>query len=266
VAITSAACTDPTALEHGATASASATGIARQIPSGAGALRVDVDYSRPPLPTSDDRGCTDPIPSIDLRRPLVKEIGVPDPEPGAFATSHGFFLVQQPERIPEPGTTTIPGLALVIEKGGRTEPGRFVSLRARWENRVDKTRVVMRPAEGSIEDWRAPSWHVMARDRTTKRVYRFDPRVHRTCGNVSRISPDHYVTLESGARVPSGMEWTIFEWELPKEGFDLWVTYRFCGHTEPGIGLGAMVSDDDVLREDVTRGMVASNTLSVGPE
>lgn len=222
-----------------------------------------MDYMRPPLPTSDDRGCTEPVPSIDLRRVMSKELGVEHPSEGPFASAAGFFLVQQPERIPEPGETSIPGLSLVIEYGPPGEPGRYMWLRARWENRVDKTRVVMRPVEGSFEDWRAPSWHIMARDPVTRRIYRFDPRIERTCGNVNSVSPDHYITLGAGARTPAGVEWSLVLWELPKGKVEVWLTYRFCGHGEPGFGLGQIVTDDDVLREDVTHGMVASNALVI---
>jgi hypothetical protein len=257
------ACTDPSTLEQGPPASASTDGATSGFPSEVGVLKVDMDYKRPPLPTSDDRGCTEAIPSIDLRRLLAKEIGVPSPPLGPFTTSQGFFLVQQPERIPEPATTTIPGLHLLIERGTRNEAGRFVSLRARWENRVDKTRVVMRPAEGSFEEWRAPTWHIIARDPATRRVYRFDPRINRTCGNVSSVTPDHYITLDAGKHSPAGMEWSLVEWELPKGKLEVWVTYRFCGHGEPGLGLGEFVSDGDVLREDVTLGLVASNALVI---
>ncbi|NUO50485.1 MAG: hypothetical protein HOV80_16645 [Polyangiaceae bacterium] len=257
------ACTDPSTLE-GPTPTASAASSARAAPSGTGVLKVDMDYRRPPLPTSDDRGCTESLPSIDPRRVLSKEAGVSNPSDGPFAGSAGFFLVQQPERIPEPGATSIPGLFLVIERGTRDEPGRVVSLRARWENRVDKTRVVMRPVEGSIEDWRAPSWHVIARDPVTQRVYRFDPRYHRSCGNVSSVTPDHYITLDAGAHTPAGMEWSLAEWELPKGKIEVWLSYRFCGHAEPGIGIGDQyVTDGDVLREDVTKGTVASNAITI---
>jgi hypothetical protein len=261
-AVSITGCTDPSKLEQGPPATASvakAMGLGPEV----GVLKADLDYRVQPLPTSDDRGCSEEIPSVDLRRSLAKEIGVQSPREGPFATSAGFFLVQQPERIPEPATTTVPGLFLVIERGTRHEPGRFLSLRARWENRVDKTRVVMRPVEGSFEEWRAPTWHIIARDPATQRIYRFDPRIHRTCGNVSSVTPDHYITLDAGKQAPAGMEWSLMEWDVPKGKLELWVTYRFCGHAEKGIGLGQFVSDGDVLREDVTHGLVASNAIAI---
>jgi hypothetical protein len=260
--LVAAGCTDPTTLAQ-PSSSAPTSATVKPFPSSVGVLRVDMDMSRPPVATSDDRGCSEPLSSIDLRRPLGKELGVASPEPGPFATSRDFFLAQQPERIPEPGATTIPGLALVLERLPGADEKERLAFRARWENRVDKRRIVMRPIEGSLEDWRAPSWHLVARDPATKRVYRFDPRVHRTCGNMARYTVDHYLELEAGARTPAGYEWSVPAWELPKGKLELWVTYRFCGFGDVSAMLGSPLAPEDVLREDVARGLVASNALAI---
>jgi hypothetical protein len=175
----------------------------------------------------------------------------------------GFFLVRNPEAVPEPGTTTIPGLFLAIETAPRGESSAPISLRARWDNRVDKPRVVMRPAHGSFSDWRAPSWHVMARDPSTKRIYRYDYPDERSCTGMDAITSDHYVTVQGGTEVPKAAAWDYRAGPLPTSGkIEVWLVYRFCGHADgkPFVGYS---NEGDVLRTDVDKGLVASNAIVV---
>lgn len=256
-------CTDPNSLVPATTSSASAVGSARSFPPSVGVLRADAQASMPELPTSTDRGCTDPPATLDERRLLDAELGVASPVAATPPVMAGFFLVRNPELVPEPGTTTIPGLFLTIEAAPPGTTGAPIALRARWSNRVGRPRVVMRPAQGSFSDWRAPSWHVMARDRSTNRIYRYDYLDDKSCTGIEPITPDHYVTVQGGSEAPQAVDWEYGAGAFSGSGtIEVWLVYRFCGHTDskPFVGYS---SHGDVLRDDVDKGLVASNAIVV---
>ncbi|NUO49151.1 MAG: hypothetical protein HOV80_09875 [Polyangiaceae bacterium] len=256
-------CTDPTGVAPTATSSASAASTGCRFPPSVGVIRTDAQAGKPELPTSTDRGCTEAPASIDDRRLLSAELGVANPVAATPPVTAGFFLVRNPEVVPEPGTTTVPGLFLTIETGPRGTSSAPFALRARWDNRVDKPRVVMRPAHGSFSDWRAPSWHVMARDLSTKRIYRYDYPDEQSCTGVAQITNDHYVTVPGGSEVPKAAEWEYGAGPLPTSGkIEVWLVYRFCGHTDAKAFIGYS-NESDVLRTDVDKGLVASNSIVI---
>lgn len=256
-------CTDPTNVAPAPTSSASAAGSGRSFPPSVGVIRADAQAGKPELPTSTDRGCTEPPAAIDDRRLLDAELGVANPVAATPPVTAGFFFVRNPEAVPEPGTTTIPGLHLAIEPRLRGESGAPIALRARWDNRVDKARVVMRPAHGSFSDWRAPSWHVMARDTSTKRIYRYDYPEEQSCTGVEPITNEHYVTVQGGSEVPKAGEWAYGAGPLPTSGtIEVWLVYRFCGHVDGKAFLGYS-NESDVQRADVDKGLVASNAIVI---
>ena len=263
VALAATSCTDPTSVAPSTTSSVSAATSARPFPPSVGVIRTDAQAGKPELPTSTDRGCTFPPAAIDERRLLDAELGVASPAAATPPVTAGFFLVRNPEVVAEPGTTTIPGLFLTIETRPRGTSSAPVALVARWDNRVDKPRVVMKPAGGSFSDWRAPSWHVMARDPSTKRIYRYDYPDDHSCTGVDQITSDHYVTVGGGSEVPKALEWEYGAGPLPRSGkLEVWLVYRFCGHADgkPFIGYS---NEYDVLRTDVDKGLVASNAIVI---
>lgn len=233
----------------------------------AATIPVDVAMLDAEPPTSEARGC-DAAETIDLRRPLLRELGQPgDPEPGGFEDGPGFYRVQQPDRVPLPGATTIPGLRLVMTTQAKARAGDPISITTRWANDAAGKVVAVRPIELSTFGFRGPAWQVFAKDRASGRLYRFGYRDTRTCGNLEPITHRDYVEIAPGGEQDTGFTVPVETGiTLPKGSFDVFVGYRFCGFPVPSGLLGSPTQQSDILREDATHGRVSSNTVKIDVE
>lgn len=229
-----------------------------------GTIPVDVAMLDAEPPTSDARGCA-AAETIDLRRPLLAELGRPgDPEPGSFESSPGFYRVQQPDRVSLPGATTIAGLRLVMTTQPKAKAGEPISIKTRWANDGERNVVAVRPIELSIHGFRGPAWQVFAKDRASARLYRFGYRDARSCGNLEPITQRDYVEIPPGGEQDTGFSVDVESGvALPKGSFDIFVSYRFCGFPVPSGLLGSPTQPSDILRDDATQGRVSSAAVTI---
>jgi hypothetical protein len=232
-----------------------------------GTIPVDVAMLDAEPPTSAAKGC-EAVDTIDLRRPLLKELGKPgDPEPGPFESDPGFYRVQQPDRVPPPGATTIAGLRVVMTTKPKARAGDPISVTTRWANGGVGQVVAVRPIALSTLGIRGPSWQIYAKDRASGRLYRFGYRDTRSCGELPEITHRDYVELAPGAEQETGFSIEVETGlALPKGSFDVFVGYRFCGFPVPSGLLGSPTQQSDILRDDATQGRVSSNTVTIDVE
>ncbi|MBL9024317.1 MAG: hypothetical protein JNL21_19135 [Myxococcales bacterium] len=232
-----------------------------------GTMPVDVAMLDAEPPTSKARGC-EAVDTIDLRRPLSREMGLSgDPQPGGFESAPGFYRVQQPERVPEPGVATIAGLRLVMTVKPGARAGEPLSLTTRWVNDGTSNIVAVRPIELSALGIRGPAWQVLAKDRASGRLYRHGYRDTRTCDELEPITQRDYVEIAPGAQQDTGFAVpTESGVSLPKGSFDVFVSYRFCGFPVPSGLLGSPTQQSDILREDATQGRASSNVVTIDVE
>jgi hypothetical protein len=212
----------------------------------AGKIRTSLTCKTRPAPVSRD------VAPLGSRR-----LGPLDPDKMGPIT--GFFPVEG--AAPNPGFSADEPIEIKLAGPAYRTPAESLSLKLTFTNHTDRTVVLVRPLDGSLEQWRFPFYDLYARDESDGKVYRFAFFGAR-CGNVNPVSEADYVELtpkQSRDDVVSDWGGHLMNAKISKPGrYTVWVVYSFCGWNGRGIPLG-----QELKREDVYFAVHASNAHTV---
>jgi hypothetical protein len=186
-------------------------------------------------------------------------LGSDAPDPTQPSPNLGFFPVQG--TAPNPRFNEDDPIELKLDGPATRTTTEPLSLAVTFVNHTNRKAVLVRPLDGSLEEWRFPYYDLYARDESEGTVYRF-AFVGGRCGNVNPIVDSDYVELgPKQSRDDVVNEWGghLTNAVLPKPGrYTVWVVYSFCGWGGGGIPLGT-----NVTRHDVHIGVHASNPHTI---
>ncbi|MCC6551490.1 MAG: hypothetical protein IT372_00530 [Polyangiaceae bacterium] len=177
-----------------------------------------------------------------------------------FSAGFGFYPVDGAP--PPPRAAGDAPVELALTGPATLAAGKPISLSLHFMNRGQAKVTVVRPLDGTLEQWRSPMYDLYARDDASGTVYRFAFTGGR-CGNVNPIKDDDYVTLAPGASrgdvADNGWAQYLKQAVLTQPGrYSVWVVYSFCGFEGGGVPLG-----QDVVRQETHVGVHASNAVRI---